>query len=160
MKCEDFKLAYQRFDAKSKVIQLRAFESIKYEDYLKHREVCPACDNWWLGEEARRREIDVSLYPCNHMAYYASPDQCDLHDDPWECTDYALVWIDMFDEYGIPIRDGGTSYYSLTFCPWCGIKLPESKRELWYQRMSEMGIDPDDEEKIPEAYQSSQWFRV
>ena len=31
--------------------------------------------------------------------------------------------------YGLIIHDGGTSAVTIQFCPWCGSKLPASKRD-------------------------------
>jgi hypothetical protein len=25
--------------------------------------------------------------------------------------------------FGIPVRDGGSSYIKIDFCPWCGTKI-------------------------------------
>jgi hypothetical protein len=41
----------------------------------------------------------------------------------------AILYVEKFGEYGIPVLDGGTSYIILDFCPWCGAKLPISKRD-------------------------------
>jgi hypothetical protein len=51
---------------------------------------------------------------------------------------YSLV----FDEYGIVVHDGGKSYVRIDFCPWCGTRLPESKRDQWFEALEAMGIDP------------------
>lgn len=49
----------------------------------------------------------------------------------------AILYDDKFEEYGIPVVDGPTntdhtSYITLNFCPWCGTKLPESKRDAYF----------------------------
>jgi hypothetical protein len=44
----------------------------------------------------------------------------------------AIIFNEKFREYGIPVLDGGTSYITLDFCPWCGTKLPESKRDAYF----------------------------
>ena len=41
-----------------------------------------------------------------------------------------LEYNERFDEYGLIIHDGGSSALLIQFCPWCGTKLPESKRNL------------------------------
>jgi len=43
----------------------------------------------------------------------------------------AILYVDKFGEYGIPVFDGGTSYITLDFCPWCGTKLPKNKPETF-----------------------------
>lgn len=57
---------------------------------------------------------------------------CTQHPDPWACTDYTLVrataWCDRRKRrvpcVGIPVRDGGSSFIVIAFCPWCGKRVP------------------------------------
>jgi hypothetical protein len=56
--------------------------------------------------------------------------RCEEHPDAFECPDHLIYYSDRFQEYGLIIHDGGSSYTRINFCPWCGTKLPESKREL------------------------------
>ena len=44
-------------------------------------------------------------------------------------SDTGIVYVEKFDEYGVKICDGATSYVVIEFCPWCGKKLPNSKKE-------------------------------
>ena len=44
----------------------------------------------------------------------------------------AILFIPKFNEYGIPVLDGGSSYITLDFCPWCGTKLPASTRDQYF----------------------------
>ena len=44
-----------------------------------------------------------------------------------------------FDEYAIVLPEDG-SLMCFDFCPWCGKKLPESRREEWLEQNM-----PDDE---------------
>ena len=59
---------------------------------------------------------------------YYSIFNCKIHGDAYECPDVMIVKEES-KIYGIPIHDGGTSYITIDFCPWCGIKLvvPEQK---------------------------------
>ena len=34
-----------------------------------------------------------------------------------EEADILIIYVDKFEEYGIPVRDGGTSYSLIKFCP-------------------------------------------
>ncbi len=43
---------------------------------------------------------------------------CQQHESPWDC-DTLLIQTSCGD-IGIPIRDGGSSYVVIKFCPWCG----------------------------------------
>jgi len=56
--------------------------------------------------------------------------RCDEHPDPFDCADNLIYYSKKLDEYGIIIHDGGSSWAVMEFCPWCGTKLPESKRNL------------------------------
>lgn len=54
----------------------------------------------------------------------------DQHPDPLDCADILIYHSKTWNEYGIIIHDGGASYSVIQYCPWCGAKLPESKREV------------------------------
>lgn len=53
---------------------------------------------------------------------------CVEHLSPFECADNLIYYSHTFDEYGLIIHDGGSSFITIDFCPFCGTKLPESKR--------------------------------
>jgi hypothetical protein len=84
---------------------------------------------------------------------------CDIHKDVYECPDILISYIDKYDEYGIIIHDGGTSSISFSFCPWCGKKLPESKRDLWFDILEKMGFDNPTEQDIPNEFHNIEWFK-
>ncbi len=46
-----------------------------------------------------------------------------------ESEDRVLYYWEKFDEYLIPVHDGGTSGILIRYCPWCGASLPPSKRD-------------------------------
>jgi hypothetical protein len=73
-------------------------------------------------------------------------------------VDAPIIYCEKFDEYGLKIIDGGTSSILIDFCPWCGQKLPDSKREKWFDEIEGLGIDPWNGE-IPKKYLSNEWFR-
>jgi len=66
--------------------------------------------------------------------------ECDQGEDPFECPDNVIYWSPPFDEYGLIIHDGGASYIVLEHCPWCGTKLPESKRDVWFSELQGLGL--------------------
>ena len=74
-----------------------------------------------------------------------------------ECPDVVIVYIAKFDEYGLPVRDGGSSKVSIQFCPWCGQRLPESKRDRWFDELEARGIDPLGD-SVPSEYQTDAWY--
>lgn len=74
-------------------------------------------------------------------------------------SDNIIYYANRFDEYGIIIHDSGKSYIIIHFCPWCGKKLPDSKRELWFEELEELGIENPLEEEVPERFNSDAWWK-
>jgi hypothetical protein len=54
--------------------------------------------------------------------------ECSQHADAFDCPDSLVCYSERSDEYGLIVHDGGASYIVIGYCPWCGVKLPESKR--------------------------------
>ena len=72
------------------------------------------------------------------------------------CVNYN----ERFNEFTIACNDGTRSGVCLFFCPWCGKKLPESKRKRWFEHLEKMGFDaPLFCEDIPEKYKTAEWWR-
>lgn len=90
------------------------------------------------------------------------------------------------EEYGTPLRylaekksycmDYGTVYKNtetgedslvlgefLKYCPWCGIELPKSLWDRWYEEIEKLGfelpLEPDDYDKIPKEYMTDEWWK-
>jgi hypothetical protein len=82
---------------------------------------------------------------------------CDQHAGPFECPDGLVIYHEIFDEYGLPVRDGGASYVLISHCPWCGMRLPESRRDRWFDAMDEKGIDIGDIDAIPPEFLGPVW---
>ena len=67
---------------------------------------------------------------------------------------------EVFDEYGIPLLEDNVSFIILEYCPWCGKKLPKSKRECWFNRLEDLGFEmPLFCEDIPAEYKTDKWWR-
>lgn len=47
---------------------------------------------------------------------------CAQHDDPYDCPD-ALVIRFPDGRFVLPVRNGGTAFSPIAFCPWCGADL-------------------------------------
>lgn len=95
---------------------------------------------------------------CNEMEKAIEFDCC-LHKDESECPDTLISYNPKFDEYGIIIHDGGTASSGISYCPWCGSKLPKSKRDLWFDTLDALGFDDPSEQDIPKQFQGSDWYR-
>lgn len=77
---------------------------------------------------------------------------------PFDCLDALIYYSEQFDEYGIIVHDGGQSYVKIDYCPWCGTKLPDSKRELWFNELERKGYENPFEDEIPEEFKSNKWW--
>ncbi|KXO98382.1 DUF6980 family protein [Tsukamurella tyrosinosolvens] len=51
---------------------------------------------------------------------------CDRHPELADCPDSLIKRSTTFGEYGIRVHDGGSSWVTIAYCPWCGTKLPQS----------------------------------
>jgi hypothetical protein len=69
----------------------------------------------------------------------------------------VLIYHEPFDEYGIPVRDGGQSVLLLEHCPWCGTRLPPSLRDRWFDELEALGVDEQEIENIPARFLSAEW---
>ncbi|MCO5998128.1 hypothetical protein NE234_32610 [Actinoallomurus sp. WRP9H-5] len=77
---------------------------------------------------------------------------CPTHLDPYDCPDAVVVYVPKFREYGLIVHDGGRSSIVIDFCPWCGSRLPESRRDRWFDELEREGIDPWADE-VPAEYE-------
>ncbi len=95
---------------------------------------------------------------CARMAAALSQ-ACFEHDEPFECPDNLVYWCPPLDEYGLIVHDGGRSYLLVSVCPWCGRRLPDSKREQWFAELEKIGVDSPLVDKLPAPFDSDQWYR-
>jgi hypothetical protein len=84
--------------------------------------------------------------------------KCDRHPDPSGCPDVLIRFDERFVEYGLLVHDGGSSSIIILFCPWCGTRLPESRRDRWFDELEALGIDPGGDE-IPIEYRDGRWLQ-
>lgn len=71
--------------------------------------------------------------------------------------DSLLEYVPKYDEYGIVVHDGGSSMVQIQFCPWCGARLPDSKRDRWFDELEKLGINPLSD-PIPRDFQTNAWY--
>ncbi|MEV0670873.1 hypothetical protein [Mycobacterium sp. NPDC050441] len=72
--------------------------------------------------------------------------------------DYPLEYLPKFREWGIAILDGGSSVSVISYCPFCGVKLPSSLRDEWFDRLENLGLEVDD--PLPIELQSDAWWNT
>jgi hypothetical protein len=69
----------------------------------------------------------------------------------------ALRYLAKFREYGVLMKRGGPIVQLISYCPWCGRKLPSSLRSLWFARVTSLGLDPYSR-KLPSSYMDGSWW--
>ncbi|HXQ86113.1 MAG TPA: hypothetical protein VN746_05515 [Gaiella sp.] len=99
----------------------------------------------------------MSTHCCERMDE-ALATECDDHPDRFDCPDALVGYWPTLREYGLIVHDGGTSMIVIAYCPWCGANLPSSLRDEWYDRLDQLGLDPDDP-RVPETMRSDAWWR-
>ena len=70
----------------------------------------------------------------------------------------AVTYSARFREYGIKILDGGSAAQLITYCPWCGAKLPSSLRDDWFDIVEGLGLEAGDPQ-IPDEMSSAAWWK-
>lgn len=108
--------------------------------------------------------LGLAWQPASHLVTHccaamgmALDHSCEQHPTPFDCPDTVLVYNEPFNEYGIPVRDGGESYVLVTHCPWCGGKLPESRRNAWFDETDKLGLAESPFADIPENFLTAAW---
>lgn len=115
---------------------------------------------WELNREMGSEDRQVNnVQGCCHvmteqmqLCRHAQPDPLDSPED-------FLVWNPALDEYGIPVRDGTGSIRLISYCPWCGGRLPASKRKQWFAELAKLGIDDPATQDAPEEFRTDRWWR-
>ena len=123
MDCTTYRTLFKKYDCS---LQDQDSETDAYDAWLDHTSDCNDCIEWIQGQRVKERGYKVSDYPCVHIAE-AVTFSCHRHDDPWDCSDYIIVYFKEENRYGFPLRDVGNSYITFINCPWCGVKLDEDQ---------------------------------
>jgi len=53
--------------------------------------------------------------------------KCDEHPNPFDCPDSFIYYSGKLDVYGLIIHDGGNSFITIDYCPFCGKTLEKRK---------------------------------
>jgi hypothetical protein len=90
---------------------------------------------------------DSGVHCCEHLREHVEF-RCDDHPERASCGDYLIGWSETFDEYGVWIHDGpggaASSWLVIQHCPFCGARLPATRRDEWFDRLEANGLDPED----------------
>ncbi len=61
-------------------------------------------------------------YCCDDMKRHIET-KFEVHKNPFDCPDSLIHFSKKGQDYGLIIHDGGSSFISINYCPWCGKKL-------------------------------------
>ena len=53
-------------------------------------------------------------------------------------TDKRIYWSSVFNEYGL-ICQPSAEVLQILYCPFCGVRLPESRRSSWFEALEASG---------------------
>ena len=74
-----------------------------------------------VDRRAHNGRVDYCCATLREKAEY----RCELHPDPFDCPDNVIYANLETNTVGLIIHDGGSSFYSISYCPWCGTRFPE-----------------------------------
>lgn len=150
--CEAFKRHISHFD---EALRREPREGISYDAWCEHMQTCAACGDSVLSYRLRQWDVDPAAFPCVHMAYRATQ-TCPMHEERSECPDLIISYDEVFDEYCL-IKEGVS--LAISYCPWCGTRLPPSQRERWFSELDTLlGTSPlRAPEKVPQRYRTREW---
>lgn len=102
----------------------------------------------------------MTKFCCEDIEKYVEY-ECTTHKNIFDCYDHLFIYNKIYDEYGVIIHDGGSSYIAINYCPFCGAKLPDSKREAYFDLLEQKGIwnGKDTKEEIPEEFKTDEWWK-
>jgi hypothetical protein len=132
------------------------WETPEWLEWRQHTFECKECSDWSMLKELKQRNYELSDFPCIHIAYHVT-ETCAEHTNYHDCSRIILSYDERFDEYSIAPRGGKGDDILISYCPWCGIELPFSKRKLWFDTLESLGINfPED--NVPERLMKSKWW--
>ena len=99
------------------------WDTPEWQAHNDHFHECNACGDWTLARRVERRGAKVEDYPCVHIADRVTQKLDSPLEDPFDDADVVIWQFESSGEYGIPIRDGGSSIIVIHYCPWCGVPL-------------------------------------
>ena len=68
----------------------------------------------------------------------------------------AISFLPKFREYCIRLKRA-PAIATIQYCPWCGKRLPDSLRGVWFKKIEAMGFELGDP-RIPSTYMSEEWY--
>lgn len=102
-------------------------------------------------------KIEKKDFCCEAMVSHLFIPDLQMIFDDGDIEDKLIHYNPCFNEYGIPFPDGSSSMLIIHFCPWCGKRLPQSRRYQWCDLIEQMGFNPEDN-RIPSEYRTNEWW--
>lgn len=99
----------------------------EFEEHSAHIHACNSCSDWTLGQRVEARGAKVEDIPCVHIAYQVTKKLDSAFTASFDDLNVVVWRFENPGEYGIPIRDGGSSMIVFHYCPWCGLKIPKDE---------------------------------
>ena len=83
-------------------------------------------------------ERHIKLHCCQEMTEQVNSVWPEAESPLQGSTDQRLYWSPVFNEYGL-ICQPSPEVMKILFCPFCGAKLPMSRRDEWFVRLEKSG---------------------
>lgn len=154
MDCKTFKEKYDEYSYLP--LPREVFDTPEWQAWKQHSFNCKECSDWSMAQELKKRNQELSDFLCVHIAYYTTK-TCIEHPNYYDCSDIIIHYNKHFDEYSIAPRGGRGDNIMISHCPWCGIELPASKRDLFFDTLDALGINYP-EEDAPESLLKPKWW--
>ena len=79
-----------------------------------------------------------------------------------ERDDSPIIYISKFRKFGLRVIERKTSlreniFDHISFCPFTGKKLPNSLRDLWFEKLEDLGLEPNSP-SIPQHMRTEEWW--
>jgi len=153
MKCTEYKKHYDKY---SKLpLHKDIWDTPHWNEWMGHLNSCNKCSDWTLAKRIISRKKNPNDFPCVHIGEQVTR-KCKQHKDPTNCSDIMISYFPKFDEYSITKLG---SDVVIKYCPWCGVKLPCSKRNMWFAKLKRLGFEDPIIENIPKEFKSNLWFK-
>jgi len=69
-----------------------------------------------------------------------------------------LVYLPRFREYGLRVA-GTSAIDEIHFCPFCGMRLPGSLRDAFFDELEALDLEPEDP-ALPDRFHSDAWWKA
>ncbi len=98
------------------------WETEEHAQYVEALHNDKECSELYKKHYIKEAGLNYKKYCCIDMAYHLVEDAKPLKRDEIN-YDAVIRYCKSHKQFGIPIHDGGASYVSIRYCPWCGSKL-------------------------------------